>query len=166
MGGFYAQVCKKQQEHECWTEPVNCRSSGQESEPVVLGVGEGDDGEAELAEEDGVFEDGGGAHVVEGLFLLEALAGLDADFGVLGVGGVDGDDFGGADGGFAYVGVVDDEFFAVFHAAEVEEGGGVGDAVPGGLAVADEVVEGVFAGFGLEEVGHRFGSIPGGPPPR
>ncbi len=75
--------------------------------------------------------------------LFEALAGLDSDLGIFGVGGVDGDDFGGADGGFADAGVVDDELFALFHAAEVEEGLVVGDAVPGGFAVADEVVEGV-----------------------
>ena len=57
--------------------------------------------------------------------LLESLAGLDADDGVFGVGGVDGDDFGGADGGLADVGVVDDELFALLHAAEVEEGLGL-----------------------------------------
>src|SRR5207248_6030687 len=118
--------------------------------------GEGNDGEAELAEEDGVFEDGGGAHVVEGFLLLEALDRLDADFGIFGVGGVDGYDFGGADGGFAHIRVVDDEFFAGLHAAEIEQGGGVRDAVPGSFAVAHQVIEGVGGGFGFEEIGHAF----------
>ena len=53
-------------------------------EPVVLRVGEGDDGEAELAEEDGVVEDGGFAHLGECLFVLEALAGLMRTIGFLG----------------------------------------------------------------------------------
>ena len=50
-------------------------------EPVVLVVGEGDDGEAELAEEEGVLEDAGVADFGEGLFALEALAGFEADDG-------------------------------------------------------------------------------------
>ena len=50
--------------------------------------------------------------------------------------------------------MVDDELFAFFHVAEVEQGGVVGDAVPGGLAVAEEVVEGVLVGFGFEQVRH------------
>ena len=45
-------------------------------------VGERDDGEAELAEEDGSLEDGGFAHLGQGLFALEALDRLDADDGV------------------------------------------------------------------------------------
>jgi len=45
--------------------------------------------------------------------------------------------------------VIDDEIFALFHAAEIEEGLGVGDAIPRGLAIALEVVEGVFIRFGL-----------------
>ena len=123
-------------------------------EPVVLGFGERDYGEAELAKEDGVFEDGGVTHFGERLLSLEALDGGDADDGIFGVGCVDGEDLGGADRGFAYVGVIDDELFALLHAAEVEQGLGVGDAVPCGLAVAEEVVVGVLVGFGFEEVGH------------
>ena len=53
-------------------------------------------------------------------------------------------------GGFADGGVIDDELVALLHVAEGEQGLVVGDAVPGGLAVADEVVEGVFVGFGFE----------------
>ena len=112
-------------------------------------VCEGNDGETELAEEDGILEDGGLAEIGEGFGVLEALAGLDADDGVFGVGGIDGDDGGGAHHFFADVGVVDDKLFALLHAAQVEEGGVVGDAVPGGFAVADEVVEGVFVGLGF-----------------
>jgi hypothetical protein len=41
--------------------------------PVIPGVGERDDREAELTEEKRVFEHGSLAHVVEGLFLFEAL---------------------------------------------------------------------------------------------
>jgi hypothetical protein len=123
-------------------------------EEVVLGVGEWDYGEAELAEEDGVGEDGRGADFFEGLLLFETLDGLDKDFGVLGVGGIDGDDFGGADDGFADVGVVDDELFAFFHVAEVEECLVVGDAVPDGFAVAKEVVVRIFVGLGFQEEGH------------
>jgi hypothetical protein len=132
-----------------------------EDEPVVLFVGEGDDGEAELAEHDGALEDGGFADLGQGLFALEALAGLEADDG----GGhfgrgdgrsqFDGDHFGGADRGFAFIGVVDDAHLALFHVAEGDEGLGVLDAVPDGLAVAEEVVVGVLVGFGFEEVGHR-----------
>ncbi len=81
----------------------------------------GDYGEAELAEHDRVVKDGGGADLGEGLLVLEAFDGLDADLGVLRVRGVHGDYFGGADGCFADVGVVDDEFFALLHVAEVEE---------------------------------------------
>ena len=125
-------------------------------EPVVLLGGKRDDGEAELAEENGVVEDGGGAEVGEGLFGFEAFPGLDADFGVFGVGGVDGDDLGGADDRFADVGVVDDEFFALLHAAKIEQGLIVADAVPEGLAVAEEVVKGVFVRLGFEEEGHGF----------
>ena len=121
--------------------------------------------QAELAEEDGVFENGGGAHVVEGLFLLETLDGLDADFRVFGVGGVDGYDFCGANGGFAHIRVVDDEFFAGLHAAEIEQGGGVGDSVPGGLAVAHQVIEGVGGGLGFQKIGHGSGSVSGRVPP-
>jgi hypothetical protein len=119
------------------------------SEPVVLVVGERDDGEAELAEHDGVFEDGSGANGVQGFFCLEVLDGLDADLGIFGIGGVDGDDLCCAYGCFADDGVVDDELVALLHAAKVEEGLVVGDAVPGGLAVALEVFEGVFGGLGL-----------------
>ena len=62
--------------------------------------------------------------------LFDWFAGFDSDFGIFRVGVVDGDDFGGTDGDFAFAGVVDDEFFAFFHAAEVEEGLGIGDSVP------------------------------------
>ncbi len=113
-------------------------------------LGEGDYGEAELAEEDGVVKDGRLTHFVEGLLALESLDGGYADDWVFGIGGVDGYNLGGADGGLADIGVVDDELFARFHVAQVEEGGVVGDAVPGGLAVAEEVVEGVLVGFCLE----------------
>ena len=117
--------------------------------------GEGDYGEAELAEEDGVVEDGGGADLVEGFFCFEALAGGYADLGVFGVGRVYREDFGGADGGFADVGVVDDEIFTLFHVAEIEEGLVVGYTVPDRLFVAEEVFVAVLIGFGLEQVGHR-----------
>ncbi len=130
-------------------------------EPGVLLVGEGDDGEAELAEEEGAGEGGGFAHLGEGFGTLEGFAGLDADERVLGVGGVDGEDGGEADGDFAGVGVVEDELVAFFEAAEVGEGLGIFDAVPGGFAVADEVVEGVLSGFGLEEEGHGGISVHG-----
>jgi hypothetical protein len=118
-----------------------------EGEPVVLSVGEWYDRETELTEEDGVLEDGGGAHVVERFGLLEALAGLDADDGVFGVRGVDGDYGGCADGFLTYVGVVDDELLALLHGTEIEEGSVVGDAVPGGLTIANKVVEGVLVWF-------------------
>ena len=84
-----------------------------------------------------------------GFSCFEALDGLDADLRVFGIGGVDRDYLRCADGGFADVGVIDDEFFPGLHAAQVEEGLVVGDAVPCGLTVALEVFKGVFAGFGL-----------------
>ena len=87
---------------------------------------------------------------------LRRLPALRRTSGVLAVGvELDGDDFGEADGGFAGVGVVDDDLLAGLHVAEGDEGLRVLDAVPGGFAVADEVVEGVDVGFGFEEVGHR-----------
>jgi hypothetical protein len=52
----------------------------EEGEPIVLGVGEWDDGEAELAEEDGVLEDGGVAHLGEGAGVFEKLARFDPGF--------------------------------------------------------------------------------------
>src|SRR5271170_751757 len=97
--------------------------------------------------------------------MLQALSRLYAYLGVFGIGGVDGDDFGQSDGGFAYVGMVDDKFFTGLHAAEVEESLGVGDAVPCGLAVADEVVVGVGGGFGFQEEGHGFRLRSGRVPP-
>jgi hypothetical protein len=118
-------------------------------------VGEGDDGEAELAEEDGAVEDGGFADLGQGLFALEGFDGGDADVGVFGVGRVYRDDLGEAYGGFADGGVVDDELVALLHVAKGEQGLVVGDAVPGGFAVADEVVEGVFVRFSLEQVRHE-----------
>ena len=54
-------------------------------QPVELGLGEGDYGEAELAKEEGVLEEGGLAHFGEGCFALEAFAGLEGDEGGLAV---------------------------------------------------------------------------------
>ena len=67
---FYASGCEKQQESEVdrSASGYGLRFDVRGGEPVVLVVGEGDDGETELAEEDGVLEDGGVAHLVEGLF--------------------------------------------------------------------------------------------------
>src|SRR6185437_8296254 len=88
-------------------------------------------------------------------FALEAFAGFEADERGFAVGvELDGEDFGEADGGFAGVGVVDDDLLAGLHVAERDERLWVLDAVPGGFAVAEEVVEGVGVGFGFEEVGH------------
>ncbi len=53
-------------------------------EPVVLLGGEGDDGEAELAEEDGILEDGGVAQVGEGFSALRRLPALMRTCGFLG----------------------------------------------------------------------------------
>ena len=125
-------------------------------------VGERDYGEAELAEEERALEDAGFAEFGKGLFALEALARFEADDGSFGVGwiGGDADDLGGADGRFTNVGVVDDAVLALFHVAEGDEGLGVLDAVPGGFAVAEEVVVGVLVGLGFEEVWHK-GEGPG-----
>src|SRR5271170_260004 len=75
-------------------------NNGLESEEVVLGVSEGDDREAELAEEDGALEDGGFADRVEGFLLFEALNRLDDHLRIFGVGSVYGDDLRGSDRGF------------------------------------------------------------------
>src|SRR5206468_1152851 len=102
-------------------------------EPVELGVGEGDDRETKLAEEEGVFEDLGFAHFGESLFALEALAGFEADERRLAVGiELDGGDLGESNDGLAGVGVVDHHLLAGFHVAERDEGLRVLDAVPGG----------------------------------
>ena len=73
-------------------------------------------------------------------------------FGV-GVGGFG--DGGGADDLFFVTGVVDKDFIAGLHGAHVFEGGGIGDAVPGGGFLTSEIGEGIGGGFGFEKpVGH------------
>ena len=125
-------------------------------EEVVLLVSEGDHGKAELAEEERAMEDRCVAEFGEWLFTLEALSSFEADDGIFGVRRVssDADYLGGADGGLADVGVVDDAVLALLHIAEGDQGLGILDAVPGGFAVAEEIVEGVFVGFGFEKVRH------------
>src|SRR5687767_7883935 len=88
--------------------------------------------------------------------LLELLPGLevdDDDFFIvrLRVGVRRGGDFRDADDRALVAGVVDQGEVALAHGAQVLQGGRVGDAVPGGLAVAREVVVRVLARLGLQK---------------
>ena len=79
--------------------------AGQE---LVLSGGEGDDGEAALANERGIGEELVGFDLGKGDGLGEQIFGFDFDGGIFGVGGVTGDHGGGADGALAIAGFVDD----------------------------------------------------------
>jgi hypothetical protein len=59
--------------------------------------------------------------------------------------------FGDPDGGLLVAGVVDQGQVAFVHGSHVLECRGVGDAVPGGLLVLDQLVPGVGAGFCFQE---------------
>ena len=92
----------------------------------------------------------------EGLGRFDALACFDLDDGNLGIGGVHADNGPGADRGALVAGVVEDPLGASLHFTQIFDSGGVGDAIPDGFLVAEEVVEGIGIGLGLEqEVGHR-----------
>jgi len=87
----------------------------------------------------------------EGLWRLEALADFDTDNGDLGICSVYADDGAGADGSALVARVIEDPPGAGLHLAEIFDGGGIGDAIPVGFFVAEEVVEGVGVGLGFEE---------------
>jgi hypothetical protein len=127
-------------------------------EPVPLFLGERNDGEAADFHQRRIGKDLLGLDPVEALRILEARADLDADERDFGVGGVHSGHGAGADGGALVAGVVEDPLGAGLELAQVFDGGGIGDAVPDGLLVAQEVVEAVGGGLGLEEVeGHHRG---------
>jgi hypothetical protein len=93
----------------------------------------------------------------EALGCIEALADLDADHGELGISGIHLDYCAGANGGAFVARVVEDPLRSGFHLAEMLHGGWVGYAIPVCLLVAQEVVEGIDIGLGLEEeVGHAL----------
>lgn len=91
----------------------------------------------------------------EGLRVLQALARLDADDGNFGVGRVNAQDRAHPDSRAFVAGVIENPLRSGLHLAQVLDRGGIRDAVPHGLAVAQQVVEGVDTGLGFEEeVGH------------
>jgi len=108
---------------------------------------------AEAADDDqrGLGEERFGFNLGEGFGRFETLAHFDFDDGNFGVGGVHAENCAGADGGALVAGVVEDPLRALGHLAQIFDGGGVGDAVPDSLLVAEKVVEGVLVGFGFEE---------------
>ena len=117
-----------------------------------MGLGEGNDGEAADSNEGGILEEFVGFDLGQGNGIGKRFAGFDFDLRFLGVGGVDGDNGGGADGPLAVAGFVDDELCAGRHLAEIFYGSGIGDAVPDSDLIALEISEGVFGGFGLEQI--------------
>jgi hypothetical protein len=48
--------------------------------------------------------------------------------------------------------VIDDQFVAGLHFAEIFYGGGIGDAIPLGLLVALKIGEGIDGGFSFQQV--------------
>ena len=94
------------------------------------------------------------------LWVLESLAHLDAHYGHLGVAGVYAEYGSGADRRALFAGVVEDPLRSRFHFAQMLYGCRVGHAIPDGLFVVLEIVEGVDAGLGLEEeIGHGHHGI-------
>ena len=132
--------------------------------PVPLVFGQRHYGEAAYEDERGVLEQRLSFDCGEGLRGFEALADFDLDDGDLGVGGVDALDCAGADGGALVAGVVEDPFRSGFHLAQVLDCGGIGDAVPDGFLVAEEVIEGIHIGLSLEEEESGHGAIVLGEP--
>lgn len=123
----------------------------------MLGGGERDDGEASLADQRRVGEQLIGLDFGEGDRPGQRFSGFNLDGGILGIGEVHGNDGRGADRALAIPGLVDDERRARSHFAKVAQGDGIGHAVPHGDGVALEIREGVFGGFGLEQIGGRHG---------
>ena len=119
--------------------------------------GERDDGEAADAHEGRAGEKLAGFDFGESDWFGDGFSGFDFDGWLFGVGGGDGDDRGGAYGGFLIAGVVDDQFVAGLHFAEIFHGGGIGDAVPSGLFVALEIGEGIGGRLGFQQVVGRHG---------
>ena len=96
-----------------------------------------------------------GFYLLERFGVSQALARLDADDGHLGIGCVDAHDGSRADRGALVAGVIEDPFRSRLHLAQILDGGRIRHAVPDGFVVAHEIVEGVDAGLGFEEVvGH------------
>ena len=89
--------------------------------------------------------------------MLEALAHLDLHNWHLGIGGVHAHHSPRPHRRALIACVVKDPLGSSLHLAQVHDGGRVGDAIPFRLLIAQEVVEGVDVGFGLEqEVGHAL----------
>ena len=84
--------------------------------------------------------------------LGESLAGFDFHLRALGIGGIDGDYRGGADGGLVVAGFVDDEAVAGLHAAEISERDGIGDTIPNSRAVLLQVGKGILGRLGFKEI--------------
>ncbi len=119
--------------------------------PIPLLSGERNHGKAADGDERRVLEGLLGLDGVESFRVLEALAGFDAHDGNFGIGWIDACHRARAHCGALIAGVVEDQFRSRLHLAQVLDGCRVGDAVPHGLTVADEIVEGVAVGLGFEE---------------
>lgn len=120
-----------------------------------MGGAEGDNGEATLADEGRIGEELIGFHLGKGDGFGDGFRGFEVKLGIFGIGGIDGYDDGRADGALFAAGVINDETVPGLHGSDVAKGKGIGDAVPESGAVALEVSEGIFRGFGFEKVaGH------------
>src|ERR1700722_3340746 len=139
--------------HRLWTDDVEEAWEWRElrllaslaGEPRVLGGGQRDHGQAALADQRGIGEKRARFNFNNRSFRI---------------GDLDRNDGGGANRALFIAGVVDDQFIAGFHVAEISYGGGIGNAVPLGLLVALQVGEGIDGSFGFQQVVRRHGISP------
>jgi len=133
--------------------------------------GDGHDGQAGEADEFPGGEGRVGLDFPEGDRSRQPPAGGDVDddepsvaAGRVGVGG--GENFGNADDGFFFAGVVDEDGVAGGHPPHMGEGAEVADAVPAVAAEFFQVGVALFVGFGFHQPeahpDHLGDSIPGG----
>jgi len=121
----------------------------------VLRFVEGNYREATLSDQWGIGEQGIGFDLCQGDGLCERLARFDLNFWTFRIGGIDGDYRSGAYRAFVLAGFVNDQAIAGLHPTKISQSDRIGDAVPLCGAIALQVGEGIFGGFGLEKiVGH------------
>lgn len=117
-------------------------------------LGEGNDGKASLAQERRIGEQCTLFDVSQSYGMRNSLSGGNSDDGDFGIGGIDREHVGGADGATLVAGKVDDEFVAFFHLAQMLDGRRIGYSIPDGFVVLLELLEGIDGGFGLEQIVH------------
>ena len=135
--------------HRLWTDDVEEAWEWRElrllaslaGEPRVLGGAQRDHGQAALAHQRGIGEKRARFDFGERLGLGDCFSGFNFNNRSFRISDFDGNDRGSADGALFIAAVVDDQFIAGFHVAEISYGGGIGNAVPLGLLVAFEIAK-------------------------